>query len=109
MRTSKKKQLENAERKALEQKRSTESKARKEKRKEKVKAEETAKAIQRSPAGKKAAETLKLKRNETRKKEQANYQATKAKAATRMGGRRKQLLAESREEIEEENGAIGSG
>ena len=51
---------------------------RKEKRKAKGKAEEIAKAIKRSPAGKKAAEALKAKRGIARRKEQANYQETLA-------------------------------
>ena len=62
MRGNKRNQLMHAERKVLEQNRSGESKVRKEKRKAKGKAAEIAKAIQRSPAGRKAAETLTEKR-----------------------------------------------
>lgn len=94
MRASKRKQLVQQQRKALEEKRSAESKVRKEKRKAKGKAEEIAKAITRSPAGKKAAEALKAKRGVARKKEQANYQKTRARASARIGGRRKQIQAE---------------
>jgi hypothetical protein len=94
MRTSMKKQVAQEERRVLEKKRSAEGRARKEKRKEKGRAEEIAKAIQRSPAGRKAAETLKAKRGLAQKAEQANYQKTKARSATRMGGRRKQIQAE---------------
>jgi hypothetical protein len=100
MKTSKKAQLVRAERKVLEQKRSAESKARKEKRREKGRAEDVAKAIQRTPAGKKAAETLKAKRKKGQKKEQANYQKIKARAATRLGGRRKQTQAEFQAKVE---------
>ena len=35
------------------------------------------------------------------KKEQANYQKTQARAATRMGGRSKQIHAESQAKVEE--------
>jgi hypothetical protein len=101
MRTSKREQLVNAQRNALERKRSTESKARKEKRREKGKAEDIVRAINRSPAGKKAAETLKAKRGIARRKEQANYQVTKSRSATRMGGRRKQIQGELHEKLEE--------
>jgi hypothetical protein len=94
MRTSTREKLVHAERKALEQKRSAESRDRKEIRKIKGRAEEIAKAIERSPAGKRAAETLKEKRGTARKKEQANYQKTRARASARIGGRRKQILAE---------------
>jgi hypothetical protein len=100
MRTSKGEKLVHAERKALEQKRSAISRAR-EKRKEKGRAEDFAKAIQRSPAGKKAAETLKEKRGIARKQEQANYQKTRARVSTRMGGRRKQIQGELHEKLEE--------
>jgi hypothetical protein len=101
MRGKKKDQVMHEKRKALEQTRSAESKARKEKRKEKGKAEEIVKAIKRSPAGKKAAETLKEKRGLARKQEQANYQKTRARAATRLGGRKKQTQAELHGKIEE--------
>jgi phage terminase large subunit-like protein len=101
MRGNKRDQLMRAKRKALEQKRSAESKVRKEKRKAKGKAERIAKAIEDSPAGKKSAETLKEKRGTARKKEQANYQKTRARAATRMGGRRKQIQAELHAKLEE--------
>jgi hypothetical protein len=101
MRGNKKNQLMREERKALEQTRSAASKVRKEKRKEKGKAEEIAKAIKRSPAGKKAAETLKEKRGLAREREQANYQKTRARAATRLGGRRKQTQAGLHEKIDE--------
>ena len=101
MRTSKREKLVHAERKALEQKRSAVSRARREKRKEKGRAEDLAKAIQRSPAGKRATAILKTKRGIARKQEQANYQKTRARAGTRMGGRRKQIQEELREKIEE--------
>ena len=101
MRANKKKQLAQKQRKVLEEKRTAESKARKEKRKAKGKTEEIAKAIQRSPAGRQAAETLKEKRGIARKKEQANYQKHRARSATRLGGRRKQTQAELHGKIEE--------
>jgi len=94
MRGNKKRQLVQGQRRALEDMRSAEGKLRKEKRKAKGKAEEIVKAIKRSPAGKKAAETLKAKRGVAKKKEQANYQKTRGRASARMGGRRKQMQAE---------------
>jgi hypothetical protein len=90
-------QLVREQRKTLEEKRSAESKARKEKRKEKGKAEDIVRAIKRSPAGRKAAETLKAKRGIAGQKEQANYQKTRARVSTRMGGRRKQIQGELRD------------
>ena len=101
MRGNKKSQFVQGQRKALEEKRSAESRLRKEKRKVKGRAEEIVKAIQRSPAGRKAAETLKEERGRARKKEQANYQRSSARAATRMGGRRKQIQAELHDPAEE--------
>jgi hypothetical protein len=101
MRANKKKQLAQKQRKILVEKRSAESKARKKKRKEKGKAEEISKAIQRSPAGRLAAETLKEKRGIARKKEQTRYQKTRARASARMGERRKQILAEFQDKLEE--------
>ena len=101
MRGNKKRQLVQGQRRALEDKRSAESKLRKEKRKAKGKAAEIAKAVKRSPAGKKAAKILAEKRGLARKKEQANYQKTGARAATRIGGRRKQLQAELHGKIEQ--------
>ena len=89
------------QREGLEQKRSAESRARKEKRREKGRAEDIARAIKRSPAGKKAAETLKTKRGIARRKEQANYQKTRARVSTRLGGRRKQFQEELRDNVEE--------
>ena len=71
MRANKKKQLVQKQRKALEAERSVESKVRKE------------------------------KRGLARKQEQANYQKTRARAATRLGGRRKQTQAELHDKIEE--------
>ena len=100
-RANKKRQVVHEQRNALEEKWSAVSKARKEKRKEKSRAEETAKAIQRSPAGRKAAETLKAKRGAAMKKEQANYQKTQARDSARMGGRRKQIQTELRGKEEE--------
>ena len=94
MRTSKREKLVDAQRKELEAKRSAISRLRKEKRREKGRAEDIARAIKCSPAGKKAAETLKAKRGIARKQEQANYQETLARAGARMGGRRKQLQTE---------------
>jgi hypothetical protein len=93
-RANKKRQIVHEQRHALEGKWSAISKARKEKRKEKSRAEETAKAIQCSPAGRKAAETLKAKRGAAKKKEQANYQKTQARDLARIGGRRKQIQIE---------------
>ena len=101
MRGKKNKQLVQEQRKALEEKRSAEGKVRKEKRKAKGKAEEIAKAIQRSPAGKKAAEILKEKRTTARKKEQSHYQKTRTRASARMGGRRKQIGEELQGKLEE--------
>lgn len=94
MRGNKKSQVAQRQRKALVDQRSAESKLRKEKRKAKGKAMETANAVQRSPAGRKAAETLKEKRDLARKQEQANHQKNQARGATRLGGKRKQLQAE---------------
>ncbi len=101
MRANKKKQLAQKQRKVLEEKRAAESKARKEKRKAKGKAEEIAKAIKRSSAGRQAAETLKEKRGIARKKEQTNYQKSRTRASARMGGRRKQILAEFQDKLDE--------
>ena len=101
MRTTKREKLLNAQREALDKKRSAISKLRKEKRREKGKVEDTAKAIQRSPAGRKAAETLKTKRGIALKREQESYQEKLARAGARMGGRRKQLQGELRDEFEE--------
>ena len=101
MRGNKKRQLVREQRKELDAKRSELSKERKEKRKKERRAEEAAKAIQRSPAGKKAAETLTAKRGIAQRKQQANYQKTSARAAARMGGRRKQIQAELRGKLEE--------
>ena len=92
--------LVSAERKVLEQKRSAESKARRRSGGKRA-AEDVAKAIQRTPAGKKAAETLKAKRKKGQKKEQANYQKIKARAAPRLGGRRKQIHEEFEAKVEE--------
>ena len=69
--------------------------------KEKGKAEDLAKAIKRTPAGKKAAEALKEKRGVAGKQEQANYQKTRTRASARMGGRRKQIHAELHEKLDE--------
>jgi len=101
MTANKKKQLVQEQRRALDKKRSAESKASKEKRKAKRKAEEAAKAIDRSPEGKKAAEALKEKRGIARQKQRANYQKTRARASARMGGRRKQIQAELHAPLEE--------
>ncbi len=101
MRGNKRDHLRDEERQALGQKRAAVSRLRKEKRKEKGKAEDIAKAIQRSPAGRKAAETLKAKRGAAQKKEQANYQKTRTRASARMGGRRKQTQAELQSKPEE--------
>ncbi len=101
VRASKRRKLVVDQRKATKDMRSAEGKVRKEKRKEKGRAEETAKAVQRSPAGRKAAETLKAKRGEARKNEEANYRKTEARASTRIGGRRKRIQAELHAKIEE--------
>jgi hypothetical protein len=100
MRTSKREKLVSAQRKAIEAKRSTISRLRKEKRKEKGRAADIAKAIKRSPEGKKAAETLKTKRGIARRGEQANYREALARAGARMGGRRKQIRDELRDKLE---------
>lgn len=101
VRASSRKQSVVQQRKITKEKRSTASKLRREKRKAKGKAEDIMRAIKRSPAGKKAAGALKEKRGTARKKEQANYQEIKARVATRMGGRRKQLLTEFQDQVEE--------
>jgi len=101
MRGNRKKQLVRQKSKEIEDKRSEEKKERKHQRWAKGKAEELAKALQRSPAGRKAAETRKAKRGVARRKEQANYQKTRSRASTRMGGRRKQIRAEQRGRPEE--------
>lgn len=101
MRGNKRGQLKHEQRQVLEQKRSAESKVRKAKRKAKGQAEELAQAIQGSPAGRKAAATVKAKRGLARKKEQANYQKTSARAATRLGGRRKQTQTELQDKVKE--------
>jgi hypothetical protein len=101
MRTSKREKLVHAQREELEAKRSAVSKLRKEKRREKGKAEDIAKASRRSPEGKKAAETLKTKRGIAKKKEQANYQKTRSRAETRMGGRKKLIEGELHNKLEE--------
>ena len=101
VRASKRKQLVMEQRQATTGKRLAKIKVRKEKRKAKGKAERIAKAIEDSPAGRKSAETLKEKRGTARKKEQANYQKTRARAAARMGGRRKQIEAELHAKLEE--------
>ena len=101
MRGTRKQQLAREQRKELEDQRSQTSWDRKNQRQTKGKAEELAKAIQRSPEGKQAAESQKAKRGIARKKEQANYQKTRARASTRMGGRRKQLQAEKHDMLEE--------
>jgi hypothetical protein len=82
------------QRKATKEKRSTERKAR-------GKAEESMKATKHSPAGKKAAESLKEKRALARKTQQANYQKSQARASTRIEGRRKQIEAGLHARIEE--------
>jgi hypothetical protein len=101
MRGNKKRQLVREQRKELDVKRSAVSKERSEKRKTEHRAEDAANAIQRSPAGKQAAETLTAKRGIARRKQQANYQKRIARASTRMGGRRKQIQAELRGKLEE--------
>ena len=45
--------------------------------------------------------TLKAKRKKGQKKEQANYQKIKARAAPRLGGRRKQIHEEFEAKVEE--------
>ena len=101
MRANKKKQSSQEKRTTLEAKRSAVSKARREHRKAKGKAEDIVEAIKRSPAGRRAAETLKENRGIARGKEQANYQESRTRAAARMGGRRKQILAESQDKLDE--------
>ncbi|MGA2035182.1 MAG: Na-translocating system protein MpsC family protein [Thermoguttaceae bacterium] len=101
IRANKKRQFVHEQHDALEEKRSAVSKLRKAKRKAKGKAEELAKAIQRRPAERKAAATLKAKRGAAQKKEQANYQKTQARGAARLGGRSKQIHAELQGTLEE--------
>lgn len=101
MRRNKKRQLVQSQRRTLETERSAESNLRKEKRKVTRRAQEIAKAVERSPAGQKAAETLTEKRGEARKKEQASYQKRRARSATRLGGRRKQTQTALHDKIEE--------
>jgi len=100
VRASKHKKSVMEHREATKEKRSAEHKVRKAKSAVKGKAEETARIQKRSPEGKLAAETLKEKRGTARKKEQANYQKTRARAATRIGGRRKQIQAELHAKLE---------
>jgi len=100
MRGNRKKQLVRQKSKEIEDKRSEERKERKHQRWAEGKAEELAKALQLSPEGRKAAATLKAKRGVARRKEQANYQKTRSRASTRMGGRRKQIRAEQQGKLE---------
>jgi hypothetical protein len=101
MRANKKKQSAQKQRKPLEAKTSAASKARKEKRKAQGKAQDIVEAIKRSPAGRRAAETLKAKRGIAGKKEQANYQKSRTRASGRMGGRRKQVMAQFQDKLDE--------
>ena len=87
MRTSKREQLANAERKAIEAKRSTVSKSRKAKRKEKGKAEDIARAIRCSPAGMKACSGP--EREEGSRKEARSSQLSEDASEGRSGNRRK--------------------
>lgn len=89
MRGNRKRQLARQKNKQIEDKMSEERKERKHQRWAKGKAEELAKALQGSPEGTKAAETLKAKRGVARRKEQANYQKTRSRASTRNGGKTK--------------------
>lgn len=100
MRGNATRQLVQRQRKALENKRSKEGRLRKEQRKAKGRALEIVKAIRNSPAGRKAAEAGKAERVEALAKEQQHYQKAKARIATRMGGRRKQIQAELHAGIE---------
>ena len=100
MRGHRKEQLVRQKSKEIEDKRSEERKERKHQRWAKGKAEELAKALQRSPEGRKAAENLKAKSGVARRKQQANYQKTRSRASTRMGGRRKQIRAEQQGKLE---------
>ena len=97
VRASKKKQSMMEQRKTTKEKKAAERKVTKEKRTAKGEAEQIARAQERSPEGKKDAETLKEKRGIARKKEQANYQKTQARASARMGGRRRQIQADLEE------------
>jgi hypothetical protein len=101
MKRNQKKQLVQDQRQTLEDERSAESKLRREKRKATGRAQEIAKAVKRSPAGRKAAETLTAKRGEARKKEQASYQKRRARSATRLGGKRKQTQTALHDKTEE--------
>jgi hypothetical protein len=100
MRTSKREKLVHAQREELEAKRSAVSRLRKEKRREKGKVEDIARAIRRSPEGRKAAEALTTKRGIARRQEQANYQKTRSRAGTRMGGRKKLIERELHDKLE---------
>jgi hypothetical protein len=100
VRASKKKRSVMQQREATKEKRSAETKLRRDKRKEKGKAKDVAKARKRSPEAQIAAETLKTKRGIARKQEQMNYQKTRTRASARLGGRRKQTLAEFQEQVE---------
>jgi hypothetical protein len=101
VRGSKRKRFVMEQRKAAKEKRAAESKVGKEKRAAKGKAGGIARAKQRSPEGKKAAESLKETRKIVREKEQAHYQKTLARGSARMGGRRKQIQAELHAKVEE--------
>ena len=101
VRASKRKRLVMEQRKATTEKRGADRKVRKEKRAVRGKAEEIARAERRSPEGQMAAEIVKERRGTARKKEQANYQKTGARAVARMGGRRKQIQAELHAKLEE--------
>jgi len=101
VRASKRKQVVMEQREKTKEKRGADRKVRKEKRAVRGKAEEIARAQERSPEGEKAAEIVKERRGIARKKEQANYQKTRARAAARMGGRRKQIQAELHANLEE--------
>lgn len=96
MRTTNRKRLADEQRKATKRKRLAGRKVRQEARAAQRQANDIARKQEHSPEGKRAAEILTENRQILRKKEQANYQKTRARAATRMGGRRKQIQAELR-------------
>jgi hypothetical protein len=100
MRTNKRNQMMNEQRQATARKRSAERKIRNEKRAVERKADDLVRREECSPAGRKAAETLKAKRRIVREKEHANHQKRSARASSRMGGRRKQIRAELQDRLE---------
>jgi len=96
MRGNKKNQLVREQRKEFEDKRSEASKKERLRGRQRAKVEELAKAIQGSPAGRNGGDP-ESERGVGAKEGAGNYQKTRSRASTRMGGRRKQVLAEKLE------------